>query len=449
MAVKFSQFISEALSSPSFLVGYNSSTSQNTQVSYADLVTAFSPGTGTVNYVAKWTGTSVLGNSQIFDNGTNVGIGTPTPTFKLQVNGDFSSSLDATINGVTFGTGAGIISTNNVAGGQAALASNTTGTQNVAIGFNAMTLSTGANCNVAIGHNSLASMTGISFNANVVAIGFNAMNTKTGLIDSNNVVIGSNAMSSGGGTGGQNNVAVGTQALQNLQSGTRNIAIGFQAGRNNVSANNNVALGWQSLSQTTGNQNLGLGYGAGLQITTGSNNVVIGGNFASSIATLSNFMLFCDGAGNERFRIPSTGNVLINTTTDSGYRLDVRGQAYIDNGTGTQAVLRMRTNLGVGFFYGDVNSYLTWSGGFRADGIISLQGGLTSAFGQNYNYNGGNFTNVASIGINTASTAFNLYCNGTIRVDGQRSATAGASSGQHLTINLDGTQYKIALLNNA
>lgn len=44
-------------------------------------------GAGTVNYVPKFTGTSVIGNSLIFDNGTNVGIGTASPTTKLQING--------------------------------------------------------------------------------------------------------------------------------------------------------------------------------------------------------------------------------------------------------------------------------------------------------------------------------------------------------------------------
>lgn len=44
-------------------------------------------GTGTTNYVSKWTGSSVLGNSQIFDDGTNVGISTITPAAKLDVNG--------------------------------------------------------------------------------------------------------------------------------------------------------------------------------------------------------------------------------------------------------------------------------------------------------------------------------------------------------------------------
>ena len=37
-------------------------------------------GTGTTNYVSKFTGTTTLGNSLLFDNGTNVGIGTSTPS---------------------------------------------------------------------------------------------------------------------------------------------------------------------------------------------------------------------------------------------------------------------------------------------------------------------------------------------------------------------------------
>jgi len=46
-------------------------------------------GSGTTNYVAKFTGSTTLGNSQIFDNGTSVGIGTtnPSTSYKLDVNG--------------------------------------------------------------------------------------------------------------------------------------------------------------------------------------------------------------------------------------------------------------------------------------------------------------------------------------------------------------------------
>ena len=47
---------------------------------------------GTTNYVSKFTGTNALGNSQIFDNGTNVGINTATPNYTLQVAGTFAAT---------------------------------------------------------------------------------------------------------------------------------------------------------------------------------------------------------------------------------------------------------------------------------------------------------------------------------------------------------------------
>jgi hypothetical protein len=43
---------------------------------------------GTLNYVPKFTATTTLGNSQIFDNGASVGIGNTSPQSKLHVTGD-------------------------------------------------------------------------------------------------------------------------------------------------------------------------------------------------------------------------------------------------------------------------------------------------------------------------------------------------------------------------
>jgi hypothetical protein len=47
----------------------------------------------------------------------------------------------------------------------------------------------------------------------------------------------------------------------------------------------------------------------------------------------------------------------------------------------------------------------------------------------------------------TTNTGEQFQLTGTLRINGQSSGTAGGSSGQHLIINLDGTTYKIALLN--
>jgi hypothetical protein len=48
-------------------------------------------GTGTTNYLSKFTASGTIGNSLIFDNGTNVGIGTTNPAARLDVTGASSS----------------------------------------------------------------------------------------------------------------------------------------------------------------------------------------------------------------------------------------------------------------------------------------------------------------------------------------------------------------------
>jgi hypothetical protein len=47
---------------------------------------------GTTNYISKFTGSTTLGNSLVFDNGTNVGIGTVTPDSRLHIEGNTTGS---------------------------------------------------------------------------------------------------------------------------------------------------------------------------------------------------------------------------------------------------------------------------------------------------------------------------------------------------------------------
>jgi hypothetical protein len=53
-------------------------------------------GTGNTNYLPKLTGSTTIGNSQIFDNGTSVGIGTATP------NSNAALDVSSTSKGVLF-----------------------------------------------------------------------------------------------------------------------------------------------------------------------------------------------------------------------------------------------------------------------------------------------------------------------------------------------------------
>ena len=58
-------------------------------------LSSYVTGSGTTNYLPKFTGGSALGNSQIFDNGTNVGIGTTSPTTLFHIH---STTADTILN---------------------------------------------------------------------------------------------------------------------------------------------------------------------------------------------------------------------------------------------------------------------------------------------------------------------------------------------------------------
>jgi hypothetical protein len=61
-------------------------------------------GSGTTNYVPKFTSGTAIGDSLIYDNGTNVGIGTASPAAKLDINGgDLYVRTGGGIYGNTFG----------------------------------------------------------------------------------------------------------------------------------------------------------------------------------------------------------------------------------------------------------------------------------------------------------------------------------------------------------
>lgn len=114
---------------------------------------------GTTNYVAKFTGTNSIGDSLIFDNGTNVGIGTATPSENLTIGSSVNGTnlafgiralgiagasvrsiftQDATTGALGLAVDQGVNGTSsrafNLSVGSATNAFNVTGTGNVGIG---------------------------------------------------------------------------------------------------------------------------------------------------------------------------------------------------------------------------------------------------------------------------------------------------------------------------
>jgi hypothetical protein len=77
-----------SLNATSFTGSLLGTASYATQALSASFATSTAAVAGTTNYVSKFTSGTAIGDSQIFDNGTNVGIGTTTPGSKLSVNGN-------------------------------------------------------------------------------------------------------------------------------------------------------------------------------------------------------------------------------------------------------------------------------------------------------------------------------------------------------------------------
>ena len=71
-------------------------------------------GSITTNYLTKWTGTNTIGNSLIWDNGTNVGIGNQGTTYTLDVSGTLRNTTSAYFATSSGSVGIGTTNTNNV-----------------------------------------------------------------------------------------------------------------------------------------------------------------------------------------------------------------------------------------------------------------------------------------------------------------------------------------------
>jgi hypothetical protein len=264
-----------------------------------------------------------FGQTAITDNGTNVGIGNATPAFKLDVNGGLNLSAG---NRITFGGGNALHAngTENIAIGQLAGQSITTGRRNAFIGSGAGRLLTTGELNAFIGYGAGEFATTGSSNS---LIGYQAGRLLTS--GGQNTFIGLRAGYSA--TTGANNVAIGSTAGFSLTTSGQNVLIGRDAGYLVTSGATNTMLGWQAGYNTTvGADNAFVGRRAGFSNTTGSNNTYVGPNSGGS-PTLTNATAIGSGAQvtlSNSLVLGNNANVGIGTSAPSA-RLHVVGNARI------------------------------------------------------------------------------------------------------------------------
>jgi hypothetical protein len=168
------------------------------------------------------------------------------------------------------------------------------------------------------------------------------------------------------------------------------------------------------------------------------------------------------GNGSSRMQLHSNGNVLINTTTDDGFRLDVNGTARVQSkltiGNSTASPYQLNVWGGATESYISLNN--TNSGALNAEGFqIGLEANGTDVYFINRengfiqfrtnNLDRFRVTNTGNVLINTTTDAgFRLDVNGTARVSGaitaQLSDNAGSNSNLLVqTINGDASVFRV------
>ena len=346
---------------------------------------ALSNFSGTTNYVAKYTPTgNVLGLSQIFDNGTNVGIGTATPTSNLTIysaitagtttfsvdsdTGNSSISLNSfissygtsgggTINFNSNGTGYGIIRTNsshsmlyiNSLNGYNLILQDGT-TSNVFInasygvlfgnGVNNNFLSAN-NGNVAIGTNfytptSRLHIQGVDSTSSNYSLKVDNSASSPLLYvrnDGNVYSHGFGGISSNAAFGldsliavsGLYNSAFGTNSLKANSTGIGNCAFGFESLKVNTSGNYSTSMGTQALySNITGASNTAIGNAAMALNVSGATNTAIGKSALYNSTNSGNTAI-----GNQSLQALSTGSNNTAIGNQSGLNATGSGNVFI------------------------------------------------------------------------------------------------------------------------
>ena len=232
-----------------------------------------------------------LGDNALYSNTTgaeNVTVGA------YALDGNTTGGYNTAIG--TYALGDQTTGSSNVAVGRQALKYNTTGSSNTALGREALNRNTTASNSTAVGYQAgYSNQTG----EGLVAIGSLAGYSSTA---GQNIAIGHSALYAT--TTGTGNVAVGSIAtygpMRFNTTGSSNTALGAGSLASNTTANNNTAVGYKAgYANTTGAENVFLGYQAGKAVTTGSYQTIVGGFAGQVLTTGTNNTLVGDHAGDD------------------------------------------------------------------------------------------------------------------------------------------------------
>ncbi|MFH1683971.1 MAG: hypothetical protein ABIA67_03725 [Candidatus Margulisiibacteriota bacterium] len=254
---------------------------------------------GTSGQTLRHDGANWIANSVLYNNGTNVGIGTSEPSNTLQVLNliNFNDTTFATHLGKNAGTSS--TGNNNSFVGYQAGSANTSGSSNTAVGYQALSGNTASNQNTAVGYGTLSSNSASGANT---AVGYNAGTSATG---HSNVFVGQNA---GLNTTGNWNTMIGRETGVAASGGHNNVLVGYTAGY-----------------LCTGSNSIMIGTGAGSNVTSGTGNILIGQVYAQSPTGVDQLsignLIFATGGFGTGTNV-GVGNVGIGTTEPTA-KLDV------------------------------------------------------------------------------------------------------------------------------